>query len=377
MGLLDDMVKLQFGAPAREALWGIGAGIKERKAGEILTPVISHLAEEYKNPANIPMMKSNTGEDVVDTQAVQNRIASMVAKSGGVLGPELLGTETYKSMLGNVQSVSDLILKGVAGKTAVEKGLSEAQQQRAQAVMQRAQAGDIQAQEVERRKMTASLDTLLPNAPFIPKEYRGKPLRDVLSISRAEEPYIGWEEAKLRFSAAEREQKKYLTEFKMQYLMPALGYDITNLGTSIDKDLEDNNIDAIVKKIQKSGGTKETYEQIRTKVEKAFTEYNVSARAKDMYQMMASYAQGEEAYARYVEAMSGASQTPLPKDIFLKGYFEAAGLKAPKSEAAIFWDDWLSKNSGTPPPAAPKEESGRWNWLIPYLPKSFRPTEKK
>lgn len=193
MGLLDDLVKLQFGKPIADAITAIRLAARESEAQEKVAPILQQLSQEPLTYENIATLARSIGQ-IVST-----------------LGPEGLGTETFAKSSGALQSLSDLIL----GQT-----LSEARKRQLEAS---ARYDVARAQETERA--TNILDSTITPTEFTPKGLHGATYRQALHSSEVDKIYMPWYSAMLSVRDAAKQEKQRNAEIITSLLVKHLGPD--------------------------------------------------------------------------------------------------------------------------------------------------------
>lgn len=216
MGLLDDLSKLQYGAPLSDALRSIGLQIRERNVAEAVAPIVEDFTKKLQQSAVSPEGKLSLGPEEISLLA-QKSIADLYNK----VGPGGVNTDAFKSAQGAIAGLSDVILSGIE---------SENKRQRERAV-----ARYTTAQAAEQEKSTSLLDTAIQPTGFTPKELVGKTYRQALATSEVDKVYMPYEVSKLSVGLRNKEEKERFMADMTTLVVKHLGPDYA---TYIPKNVE-------------------------------------------------------------------------------------------------------------------------------------------
>lgn len=253
MGLLDDMVKNQFGAPLSDAIQSIVLARKEDAANETLTPIVNEFGKALQGS-----IIANKGVlDPAKTATLyQNYLTKIISAGGG-------DTQAGVRAQAGLKSIAESILSG--SSQVSKQGLESAQSQQysANANKLNAEASIMNTPAPERlRKVTASPE--------------GTTLGQADAISAAESRYLQKETEQMRLSIGDKQKREEDARLMQGLLIKHGGKNADELPKDLVTKLANNSLSVrdIAKMIAGKGATPDDYEKAKEVVVKAYAEFS-------------------------------------------------------------------------------------------------------
>lgn len=201
MGLLDDLVKLQFGAPLTQSLFQIGSMIRENDAAEKIAPIVTRFREELDKTPDVSKRYELAARTLLDLSKA--------------VGPEGTGTNVYQTASKSIASIPEMILRGAAGQSEID-------------------IADVQ-RKILQQKFEAGEASLPPGSIAARLTgTAGMPMAKAELMSEIDKPYIPYLTEKLSVSASTKEKQQKFNQELASLMVHYLGADYLK---SIPKDM--------------------------------------------------------------------------------------------------------------------------------------------